>query len=444
MTTGPRPPAGDGMGLLHSTLGRRIRAFVPAIAVLALVLGPSWAAANGPAAPAQAMTVTVDLDRAAYLTGDLVQARVIVYRTPIPANYTFGWEVRDPLLRVLNATSQGNETFQYRIPLDYPGASITVQATADDGQGGNASGSEAARVDLAVMALRLDRGDFLPGDTIVASYSVLSNVIRRPTYDYEVDDSSSTIVRSGNTNATSFAFRTPIPASPSYAFLVTAREGANRTQAEVTIDQAAGILLAVSFDRPAYAPGETIRAHLALTARGLSRLPRQFDWLLTLGPPFGTSFGARAITTEPEVDLSLPIPSGLGGGDVLVVAFESSTGASQYVTLHIGSTNPLWSTEVGGIPLFATLLALLFLLIFVAVIGLWRRIASVPPAAPLLGVTTSAPPAEPSPPPAAPSAPGPAPMSVACAHCGQPIELTTSRRPIEVMCPSCGETQLVG
>src|SRR5919204_365839 len=371
MTTGPRPPAGDGMGLLHSTLGRRIRAFVPAIAVLALVLGPSWAAANGPAAPAQAMTVTVDLDRAAYLTGDLVQARVIVYRTPIPANYTFGWEVRDPLLRVLNATSQGNETFQYRIPLDYPGASITVQATA-------------------------------------------------------------------------VAFRTPIPASPSYAFLVTAREGANRTQAEVTIDQAAGILLAVSFDRPAYAPGETNRAHLGLTARGLSRLPRQFDWLLTLGPPFGTSFGARAITTEPEVDLSLPIPSGLGGGDVLVVAFESSTGASQYVTLHIGSTNPLWSTEVGGIPLFATLLALLFLLIFVAVIGLWRRIASVPPAAPLLGVTTSAPPAEPSPPPAAPSAPGPAPMSVACAHCGQPIELPTSRRPIEVMCPSCGETQLVG
>src|ERR671935_107443 len=265
MTTGPRPPAGDGMGLLHSTLRRRIRAFVPAIAVLALVLGPSWAAANGPAAPAQAMTVTVDLDRAAYLTGDLVQARVIVYRTPIPAN-------------------------------------------------------------------------------------------------------------------------------SSYAFLVTAREGANRTQAEVTIDQAAGILLAVSFDRPAYAPGETIRAHLALTARGLSRLPQQFDWLLTFGPPLGTTFGARAITTEPEVDLSLPIPSGLGGGDVLVVAFESSTGASQYVTLHIGSTNPLWSTEVGGIPLFATLLALLFLLIFVAVIGLWRRIASVPPAAPLLGVTTSAPP----------------------------------------------------
>src|SRR5919197_26625 len=109
MTTGPRPPAGDGMGLLHSTLRRRIRAFVPAIAVLALVLGPSWAAANGPAAPAQAMTVTVDLDRAAYLTGDLVQARAIVYRTPIPANYTLAWEVRDPLVCVPRDGPRGGE-----------------------------------------------------------------------------------------------------------------------------------------------------------------------------------------------------------------------------------------------------------------------------------------------------------------------------------------------
>jgi predicted RNA-binding Zn-ribbon protein involved in translation (DUF1610 family) len=34
-------------------------------------------------------------------------------------------------------------------------------------------------------------------------------------------------------------------------------------------------------------------------------------------------------------------------------------------------------------------------------------------------------------------------MSVTCRHCGKAIEITTSKRPIEVMCPSCGETQVV-
>jgi len=34
-------------------------------------------------------------------------------------------------------------------------------------------------------------------------------------------------------------------------------------------------------------------------------------------------------------------------------------------------------------------------------------------------------------------------MTVTCKACGAPIEITTSKRPIEVMCPSCGETQMV-
>jgi len=34
-------------------------------------------------------------------------------------------------------------------------------------------------------------------------------------------------------------------------------------------------------------------------------------------------------------------------------------------------------------------------------------------------------------------------MSITCRRCGKPIDLSTSRRPIEVMCPSCGETQVV-
>src|SRR5206468_3472988 len=87
--------------------------------------------------------------------------------------------------------------------------------------------------------------------------------------------------------------------------------------------------------------------------------------------------------------------------------------------------------------LTAIVLSVLFLVLLVAVIGLWRRLGG---GFGLLGGK-----AVPPPPPA--EGPGPtsptSPMSITCRRCGKPIDLSTSRRPIEVMCPSCGETQVV-
>ncbi len=243
-------------------------------------------------------------------------------------------------------------------------------------------------------------------------------MILRPTYDYQVFDSSFTIVLSGNTNNTTFSFRTPAPAaSRTYRFLVTAREGTNTSQAQLTIAQATGDLLGATFDRASYMPGDTIHAHLTVTPRGTTPLPLQFIWTLGLGG-FGGWPTVSAITTTPEVDLSLPIPAGVGTGDLAVTATESR------------------STDIGGVPLFAVLLGLLFILLLVAVLGLWRRVGG----GHLMGPRAAPPP---PPPGGTTQAPTTMPMSVICNHCGKSIDLTTSKRPIEVMCPSCGETQTV-
>jgi len=94
-----------------------------------------------------------------------------------------------------------------------------------------------------------------------------------------------------------------------------------------------------------------------------------------------------------------------------------------------------WSTDVGGAPVYAIVLGLLFLLVLVAVVGLWRRTG---------GGFRFLHRGTPPPPPEGPThASAATPMSVNCRRCGKPIDLTTSRRPIEVMCPSCGETQVV-
>ena len=426
------------MELMSSTSPRKAYALglVVAIALLSLIsAAPSVRATPAPIEPAAAMTVTLVLNQGAFLSGDVASVNAMVYRTPGPANYTYNWTVRDTFGRLLNTTVNGGPTFRYSIPLNYTGL-LTFFVRVDDGQGLTSNSFSTVRVFVAVMSLRLDRGDFAPGDAITASYSVTSHVILRPTYDYQVADSSFTIVLNGNTNNTTFSFRTPAPAaSRTYRFLVTAREGTNTSQAQLAIGQATGDLLGATFDRASYMPGDTIHAHLTVTPRGATPLPLQFIWTLSLGG-FGGSPTVSAITTVPEVDLTLPIPQGVGTGDLVVTATESSTGTAIGHTLHIGTTNALWSTDIGGVPLFAVLLGLLFILLLVAVLGLWRRVGG----GHLMGPRAAPPP---PPPGGTTQAPTTMPMSVICNHCGKSIDITTSKRPIEVMCPSCGETQLV-
>jgi hypothetical protein len=385
------------------------------------------------APPARAaLTVTVVLDKASYLSGDTATAEAIVYRTPGPGNYTYSWEVSQFFGPVLATEPDGDATYRFDIPLDVTGI-LVFEVTVDDGTDTEVA-TRSAAVAIAYMAIMLDRADFNPGETINAFYSLASHVITSPTYDYEVEDSAGTIVLSGNTTGTSFSYRTPNPASPSYTFRVVASQDTNSTEATVDISQASGVILGMTFDRPTYAPGETIRLHLSLTARGTTALPSQFRWFVSFG--LGTAL-ASATTTRPEVDLVISVPSGTGTGDVVLIAQEVNTGAFTIQSVRIGPSNPLWSTEIGGLPLFAVLLALLFVLVLLALAVMWRRMAAgrVVPSGPAGGPA-------PPPPPEAPRH-APTPMSVACKHCGKPIDITTSKRPIEVMCPSCGEPQVV-
>ncbi|MEK6838760.1 MAG: hypothetical protein AABY08_03350, partial [Candidatus Thermoplasmatota archaeon] len=78
-------------------------------------------------------------------------------------------------------------------------------------------------------------------------------------------------------------------------------------------------------------------------------------------------------------------------------------------------------------------IGLLFVILLMVL--MWRRMS-------MGGLAPKAPAEKPAPPPSATAVPGPAPMTVSCKACGSPIEITTSKRPIEVMCPNCGETQM--
>ncbi len=428
-------PADTGMGrCMSSALRSKACAlglgFAIAFLALAAVM-PTTRAAPTAIDPA-AMTVTVVLDKSSYLSGDTATAQAIVYRTPAPGNYTYVWRVRNFFFQLLNTTTTAGAKFTYPIALDYVGT-LRFEATVDDGQGTVAAGQQSATVAQAYMSLGLDRGDYNPGDTISAFYGVSSHVITNPSYAYEVDDANAVIVLSGNTNVTFFSFRTPNPSSRSYTFHVTATDRGNSTQAQATISQATGFVLGMTFEKASYAAGETVHARLTLTAKGPASLPSQFRWSLSIA-----SASVSAITTGSTADLFLTIPQGTGNGGLLVFASELTTGASAFQTVQVGPTgNAFWSAEVGGFPAYGIVLGVLFLLLLIAVIALWRRVGGgFGP----IGGKAAAPP----PPPEGPVQSSPtSPMSITCRRCGKPIDLSTSRRPIEVMCPSCGETQVV-
>src|SRR5881397_3035705 len=324
-------------------------AFAFVIGLLALAAMTPTANAMPTPNPIQpaAMTVTVVLDKSSYLSGDTATAQAIVYRTPAPGNYTYVWRVRNFFFQLLNTTTTAGARFTYPIALDYTGT-LRFEATVDDGQGTVVAGQQSATVAQAFMSLSLDRGDYNPGDTISAFYGVASHVITNPTYAYEVDDANAVIVLSGNTNSTFFSFQTPNPSSRSYTFRVTATDRGNSTNAQATIAQATGFVLGLSFDKTSYAAGETVHAHLTLTAKGPVSLPSQFRWSLSTASSSGS-----AITTGSSADLFLTIPQGTGNGGLVVFANELNTGASAFQTVQVGpSGNAFWSTEVAGFPVF--------------------------------------------------------------------------------------------
>ncbi|HYM39702.1 MAG TPA: hypothetical protein VEY12_06115, partial [Thermoplasmata archaeon] len=291
-----------------------------------------------------------------------------------------------------------------------------------------------AQVSFGYLSLTLDHTQFNAGDTITATASLTSTLITSPTYVWAVQDASGSVVASGNGSATK-SFTTPSPSSSRYVFLVTASQNGRAVQATATAYRADGYFLSVSFDKSSYNPGDTMTITYTVSTRGVSVLPSSYHFYLQL---YGVTFRYVDAST-PTGTLTLQVPGNTPTGNILLYISEGNTGASVYEIVHVGAVNPLVA-DIGGVPLFDILITLLFVVLLLAVILLWRRtgMGRTPPIA-----GTGKPSTPPPPPPSGPSQQAAGPMSVACKHCGASIEITTSKRPIEVMCPSCGETQVV-
>ena len=380
------------------------------------------------------LSVQLVLNKLQYLSGDTVTAQAQVFSTGSPT-LTYTWTVVDSSTgNILAMTPGGGASYSFAIPTTYQG-NLVVSVEVNDGNGTTAFASATARVAFGYLALTLDRSQFTPGDTITASFSLQSNVITNPTYYWEVVDNGGATAAAGSTTSRSAAYTTPAPASTRYTFTVTASQYGRTVQASQSATQIGGYFLTISLDRSSYNAGDTMTITYNVATRGTSTLPAQYHFYIQL---YGVAY-KYVDTTSNTGTLQMTVPQGTPTGDLLLYVAESNTGAYIYNIVHVGPVNPLL-VDVAGVPLFDILIFLLFLVLLLTVILLWRRtgMGKAPPS-----LETGKPSTPPPPPPPSQGGQAAGPMSVACKHCGASIEITTSKRPIEVMCPSCGETQVV-
>jgi predicted RNA-binding Zn-ribbon protein involved in translation (DUF1610 family) len=114
--------------------------------------------------------------------------------------------------------------------------------------------------------------------------------------------------------------------------------------------------------------------------------------------------------------------------------FGTTEASATEVLMVRSGANPVWYLRISDIPLFSIGLLLLTLLALYVSYRAGRRIKSLEKG----GLIKQSGPAESV---ITKRALDASTNLVECVECGNPIEISTTRRPIEVMCPHCGEIQ---
>jgi predicted RNA-binding Zn-ribbon protein involved in translation (DUF1610 family) len=383
------------------------------------------------------LSIVLSLDKTQYTSGDTVMIGTAVSTIGSTAStiYTYVYEVRDANASgsLLARATISQPGFNFTIGNNYEG-SLWISVTVDDGRGNKATVYKSLDVKFAVVLVNADVEKYSPGDSVRVRYSVISWMMTSPSIYYVVIDSDGASVSEGNATDGSFTFVVPAAPSETYTFRVMASQDGRLVSGEDTVSQMAGYVILMEFNRNVYSPGETIAIDYRIMALGGTPIPATFT--LSYGLSNGPTLTIQ--TNASEGTLLYLIPETIDEGEQVFWISTGSGGTSAEVVTVIGNPNPLWHTRILDLPLFEIVLFLLFLLCLVLLYRSSRkRTASVPDEEP-----ENAPQARPSSARSRKPASSPA-NAVTCNSCNGAIEISTSKRPIEVMCPSCGETQIV-
>ncbi len=389
----------------------------------------------------RAIATKMVFDKEVYTTGDTVNLNV---ETAVPVgastDLTYIYLVQDPSSGTKAQEVSNSPLFSYDIPENFEG-SLDFSVTVYNADGDQGLDMENKVVHYAVLLLNAEPEQYEPGDTITAEYELISTLMNQPTFFYIVRDAAGLIVLEGEVASSAmsgeFEYTVPSVASGHYDFGIMANQDGVMVYSDDTCYLDSGYDIEIWVDNPTYNPGDRVTIHYEIKARGDVGLPDKFVFW------YGMSNGQMYTwqSDSPKGKIYYEIPPGVNEGDILMMAgVEDGDGnylGEAFEVLHIQEgSNPLEWARFGDVPLFSWIL--LLLIIIIIIIMLLRRPSAPAPAKP-------APEPEPEPVEEAPPelAEDAGPLAINCKSCGAEIEITTSKRPIEVMCPSCGETEMV-
>ncbi len=329
--------------------------------------------------------------------------------------------------------SSGSSTYTFHIPRDFTG-SMSFRVDVYNVEGDYGWDEHSRSVAFGVMIVNVRPFEYNANDVLTIDFELQSTVMTPSTtsFYYRVSDTSRT-VKEGSVNATpntlrgSFTYTVPnVPDSTYYFYVYASGEGhiISSSDSATLIQQ---FILTISFDKPSYNPDETMTISYTISPRvSTTPLPRTFYLSYgLLGNP-----SATLRTTEASGSVTYVVPTGTNEGNILFGMTESSTGTGTYEVVQIGAYER--PGTVMGVEIFDWFLLVIIVILFLLMLGMRSRGAGAEVKPKVKEEKAPAPP-----PPQA------SPMVVNCKACNAPIEITTSKRPIEVMCPSCGETAMV-
>jgi hypothetical protein len=317
------------------------------------------------------------------------------------------------------------------------------------------STSDTFAIEPLILTLGVSKMNYYAGDTITFTAKVVGISIGY-TMAYNIWDNELSPVANGVVTLDTdgkYVFTLEIPKenpSSSYTARVVADNGAGSVvRAEQTVGWFSAYLLNVKITTgPAsttgsYAPGQTVWLSFEVTKMraDLPDLPvvTAAVYLVSMFGPT-VAVGEEMSFTSMKGDVSITIPNEAPNGifyDIIVFVSDPSGVLSTSQT-HMVSVS---ANEVGGeanvLGMSASNLLLTILMVVVIVMLLVMMMKR--------GGGAAVAPAEPKPaaPKAAKEETYQPKSSVKCPSCGAMVEVATSKRPIEVMCPKCGTSQMV-
>jgi len=389
------------------------------------------------------ISVGLTFNKETYLSDDSMTIRV---NTAPPAGRpdatTFALRISSGGGRTFLNTVQTSRDFTWRVPRDFAGT-VVVRADVYNALGDYGFLTETREVAFGLVVVNSDPSPYDAGDTIRTTYEFISEVIDNPIFYYEVRDAGGSLVAEGTptaaTNRTgSFTFIVPAVPADRYTFSVFASGSGLLVSGWDLAEVEPPYLLTITFDTQYYTAGSTVTATYTIEATGDDKLPTTLVFVYSIkdGPASTLQVSRGTSDTEFSGTLTYVVPADTNEGRVEFNVLEIRSGARADEVLNVMPA-PAPPPAITAIEL---VLLLLIVVLFVLVLLAMRRPrgTAAPPAGPAPGYGTA--------PPAGPQdtmVAGGLGMSVNCRACGKPIEITTSKRPIEVMCPACGNTEVV-